>query len=66
MRTPASERDAATKRLQLARQFIGTQNPLDFFATWKTPTEHYQSSEQSEADAAVADELLDNGDKDCL
>ena len=28
-------------RLQLAREFVGTQNPLDFLRAWKTPHERY-------------------------
>jgi hypothetical protein len=39
---PESERDAVVERLKLAREFVGTQNPLDFFASWKTPTERYK------------------------
>ncbi|TCA08583.1 hypothetical protein [Rhizobium leguminosarum] len=43
----ASELDDAVKkrvldRLSLARNFLGSQNPLDFFLSWKTPTERYQ------------------------
>ena len=34
---PAHERDAVLERLELAREFAGTQNPLDFFLRWKTP-----------------------------
>lgn len=63
---PAPERDAVMERLNLARQFVGAQNPLDFFAAWKTPTERYQPREQIKAGAVGADELLDNSDKDCL
>lgn len=29
------------KRLRLAREFLGTQNPLDFFLSWRTPAERY-------------------------
>ena len=29
------------KRLALAREFVGTQDPLDFFRSWKTPFERY-------------------------
>lgn len=29
-------------RLALARQFLGTQDPLDFFLNWRTPVERYQ------------------------
>lgn len=36
------DRETVLERLKLARQFIGTQNPLDFFLSWKTPLERYQ------------------------
>jgi hypothetical protein len=39
---PTAERDAVLERLKLARDFIGTQNPLDFFLSWKIPIERYQ------------------------
>jgi hypothetical protein len=29
------------KRLELAREFVGTQDPMDFFHSWKTPVERY-------------------------
>lgn len=35
------QRKSVLDRLQLARDFIGTQDPLDFFCTWKTPSERY-------------------------
>lgn len=38
---PESERRDVLDRLQLAREFVGTQNPLDFFRAWKTPLERY-------------------------
>ena len=37
----AEQRKAVSDRLQLAREFIGTQDPLDYFRTWKTPSERY-------------------------
>lgn len=52
---PESERDAVLERLRLARQFVGTQNPLDFFVSWKTPTERYQPMQQNKAIADGAD-----------
>jgi len=39
---PASERQKVQDRLALARQFLGTQDPLDFFLNWRTPVERYQ------------------------
>lgn len=40
-RLPEAERQAALERLRLAREFVGTQDPLDFFRGWKTPLERY-------------------------
>jgi hypothetical protein len=37
-----TERDVVLERLRLARQFLGTQNPLDFLRSWKTPEERYR------------------------
>jgi hypothetical protein len=39
---PESERVPLVKRLQLAREFMGTVDPLEFFRTWKTPREIYE------------------------
>jgi len=39
---PPKEREAVLERLKLAREFLGTQNPLEFFLSWKTPLERYQ------------------------
>ena len=38
---PETQKQQTLERLQLARDFIGTQDPLDFFRTWKTPVERY-------------------------
>ena len=38
---PEDERQKVLERLKLAREFIGTQNPLDFFLGWRTPLERY-------------------------
>ncbi|AWJ87763.1 hypothetical protein TSH58p_30080 (plasmid) [Azospirillum sp. TSH58] len=38
---PADGRALVMDRLRLARAFLGTQNPLDFFLSWKTPGERY-------------------------
>jgi hypothetical protein len=35
------DREAVLTRLALARDFLGTQNPLDFFREWRTPGERY-------------------------
>lgn len=39
---PDDERHHVLERLALARSFVGSQNPLDFFMSWKTPIERYQ------------------------
>lgn len=36
------ERARVLERLDMARAFLGTQDPLDFIKSWKTPTERYQ------------------------
>ena len=38
---PEEQRQEVLKRLALAREFVGTQDPLDFFRSWKTPVERY-------------------------
>jgi hypothetical protein len=38
---PEEQRPEMLKRLALAREFVGTQDPLDFFRSWKTPLERY-------------------------
>jgi hypothetical protein len=38
---PAIERRHVLERLALARNFLGSQDPLDFFRAWKTPKERY-------------------------
>lgn len=39
---PSDEGHRIMERLKLARDFLGTQNPLDFFMSWKTPSERHQ------------------------
>ncbi len=38
---PEEQRPETLKRLVLAREFVGTQDPLDFFRSWKAPIERY-------------------------
>jgi len=38
---PEDHRREVLKRLGLARDFVGTQDPMDFFRAWKTPVERY-------------------------
>jgi hypothetical protein len=40
---PEVQRGQILDRLQLAREFIGAQDPLEFFNSWKTPGERYVS-----------------------
>ncbi len=37
-----SDRRAVMERLRLAKEFLGNQNPLDHFLTWRTPLELYK------------------------
>ncbi|MBR0948244.1 MULTISPECIES: hypothetical protein [Bradyrhizobium] len=39
---PETEKNAVLERLNLAREFMGSQDPLDFLRSWKTPQERYQ------------------------
>ena len=41
---PETQQGQLRERLQLAREFIGTQDPLEFFSSWKTPNERYLPS----------------------
>ncbi|THK37039.1 hypothetical protein EHS39_16465 [Ensifer sp. MPMI2T] len=34
-------RQQVLERLNMARDFLGTQDPLDFFMSWRTPDERY-------------------------
>lgn len=45
---PEGERARVLERLKLARDFLGTSVPLDFFLSWKTPEERYQPRYPSE------------------
>lgn len=61
---PTGERDAVLDRLKLAREFIGTQNPLDFFRSWKTPIERYKPlSARAENNKDIDDEDESNDDE---
>ncbi len=39
---PETDRERFLERLKLAREFLRSQDPLDSFLSWKTPTERYQ------------------------
>lgn len=55
---PETERQQVLERLRLAREFVGTQDPLNFFRGWKTPTERYVPLSQR----ADPEEEFDDGD----
>ncbi len=38
---PEAQQHEIRERLQLTREFVGTQNPIEFFSSWKTPSERY-------------------------
>ncbi|MBP8214169.1 MAG: hypothetical protein KAX66_01805 [Propionivibrio sp.] len=59
---PESERQCVLDRLRLAREFVGTQNPLDFFGVWKTPTERYVPLSQRESTAQSTGSDKDEND----
>jgi hypothetical protein len=37
-----ARRQKILKRLRMAREFLGTQDPIDFLMSWRTPLERYQ------------------------
>jgi hypothetical protein len=39
---PEAEKPPVLERLRLAREFLGNQNPFDFFRSWKAPEERYR------------------------
>lgn len=45
-----AERTKVEERLRLARDFLGSQDPLAFFRDWKTPAERYQPRYMDEPD----------------
>jgi hypothetical protein len=46
------ERSHVLERLTLARDFLGSQDPLDFFLAWKTPIELYKPRYNGPEDAS--------------
>lgn len=61
---PEVERQAVLHRLQLARDFVGTQDPLDFFREWKTPLERYVPLLLRTARSPAVDDAHGDGDDD--
>jgi len=51
-----TERERVLTRLQLAREMVGTQDPLDFFLAWKAPLERYRPLAMRREDQADDDE----------
>ena len=47
---PENEKGTVLERLKLARDFLGTQDPLDFFRSWKTPEERYTPAHLPDAE----------------
>lgn len=56
---PPADQAALRDRLALARAFVGTQDPLDFFHAWQTPLERYQPKYDHDAEP-----LAEAGDTD--
>ncbi len=52
---PDQECQEVLRRLGLARDFVGTQNPLDFFLGWKTPLERYVPLAQRQQGSGAED-----------
>lgn len=46
---PEDKRPELHKRLQLARELLGSRDPLDFLRDWKTPGERYSPAYRDEA-----------------
>jgi hypothetical protein len=54
---PVAEQAHLRERLDLARGFVGSQDPLDFFRAWQTPLERYTPKyEHGEEAAALRDD----------
>ena len=47
---PDEERQRILQRLGLARQFVGSKDPMDFFMSWKTPDERHNANDSDEAE----------------
>ncbi len=63
---PEAKRQDVLDRLQLAREFVGTQNPLEFFLAWRTPIERYVPLNQRESSVPSADVEDDDGEGEDL
>ena len=47
---PDEERQRVLQRLDLARQFVGSSDPMDFFMSWRTPDERFEANASDEAE----------------
>jgi len=54
---PEEQRPEMLKRLALGREFVGTQDPLDFFRSWKTPLERYIPLSMRKSEAAEEERI---------
>lgn len=53
---PEGDRAPVLERLELARGFLGTQAPLDFFLPWKTPGERFKSRYSNTDDVSASED----------
>lgn len=56
---PEIDRLHVLERLALARSFLGSQDPLDFFRSWRTPEERYISRYQNNEQEAEHLTMID-------
>jgi len=52
---PDADKSAALKRLDLAREFLGSIDPMKFLLEWKTPSERYQSRYSGEGEQRTSE-----------
>jgi hypothetical protein len=65
---PETDRAPVLERLKLAREFLGTQDPLDFFLSWKTPVERYRpryAEPDFDSEIEAGTMLGDEGEQEC-
>lgn len=65
---PETDRAPVLERLKLAREFLGTQDPLDFFLSWKTPVERYRpryAEPDFDSETDIGPMLGDEGEQEC-
>jgi hypothetical protein len=60
---PEEQQPEILKRLALAREFVGTQDPLDFFRSWKTPLERYIPLSMRKSESVEEEDLSVYGKK---